>query len=122
MKYGVYVQHTSNGNMIMMSLYVDSILFIGSCISEINKFKKMLMNVFEMTDLGNMIYFLRMEVLHTEKGTIVHQLKYELKLLKRFELTNCKSAVTPSETNHKLDYDSEGDDVDVITFKSLLVV
>ena len=47
----------------------------------------------------------------------MHQLKYELELLKRFELMKCKLAVTPPEINHKLDSDSNSDDVDVITFK-----
>ena len=67
-----------------------------------------------------MVYFLRMEVLYYEKGIILHQLKYELELLKRFELTNCKTAITYIETNHKMDSDVEGDDVDVTTFKQLV--
>lgn len=45
---------------------------------------------------------------------------YELELLKRFELMNCKSALTPAETNHKLDSDDD-DDVDATTFKQLVV-
>ena len=75
------------------------------------------MNEFEMTDLGNMVYFLGMEILYSEKGIILHQLKYERDIMKRFKLTNCKTAITPAETNHKLDSDVEGDDVDAITFK-----
>ena len=46
--------------------------------------------------------------------------KEELELLKRFELLNCKVVVTPSEINHKLDFDSKGDDVDTTTFKQLV--
>ena len=69
------------------------------------------MNAFDMTDLGNMVYFLKMKILHSEKGTIMHQLEYELELLKKLELMNCKSGVTPVETNHKLDSDVDGEDV-----------
>ena len=50
----------------------------------------------------------------------MHQLKYELELLKKFKLENCKVVVRPSETNHKLDSDFEGEDVDVTTFKQLV--
>lgn len=50
----------------------------------------------------------------------MHQLKYELELLKRFELMNYKSSVTPVEINHKLDSDVDGEDVDAITFKQLI--
>lgn len=59
MEYGVYVQHTSDGNVILVCLYVDDILMTGSCTLEINKFKKVLMNAFDMTNLGN-IYFIGM--------------------------------------------------------------
>lgn len=90
MEYGVCMQHTSNGNMIMVCLYVDYILLAVNCSSEINKFKKVLMNTFDMSDLGNMVYFLGMEIIHYDRGIIVHQLKYELELLKIFEMMNCK--------------------------------
>ena len=120
MEYGVYVQHTSEGNMTLVCLYVDDILLTGSSEQEIAKFKKVLMNEFEMTDLGKMTYFLGMEFRYSEKGIILHQLKYELELLKRFNLKNCKIAVTPSDTNQKLDSDSDGKDVDATTFKQLV--
>lgn len=50
----------------------------------------------------------------------MHQLKYELELLKKFELMNCKSTLTPTETNHKLDSDIDDKDVDATTFKKLV--
>ncbi|XP_050918394.1 secreted RxLR effector protein 161-like [Lathyrus oleraceus] len=84
------------------------------------KFKKVLMNEFEMTDLGNMVYFLGMKIMYFKKGIILHQLMYDLELLKRFELKNCNTAITPSETNHKLDSNVKGDDINVTTFKQLV--
>ncbi|XP_050908684.1 uncharacterized mitochondrial protein AtMg00810-like [Lathyrus oleraceus] len=120
MEYGVYVQHIFEGNMILEYLYVDDILLTGSCEHEIAKFKKVLMNEFEITGLGNMIYFLGMKIMYSAKGIILHQLKYKLGLLKRFDLLNYKAAVTPTKTNHKLDFDLEGDDVDATTFKQLV--
>ncbi|XP_050889195.1 uncharacterized protein LOC127094397 [Lathyrus oleraceus] len=61
-----------------------------------------------------------MEILYSHKGIILHQLKYELELLKRFELMNCKSAITPTETNYKLNFNVDGEDVDVTAFKELV--
>ena len=52
--------------MILVFLYVNDILLTGSCPGEIVKFKKMLMNEFEMNDLGKLIYFLGMKVLYSE--------------------------------------------------------
>ncbi|XP_050876685.1 uncharacterized mitochondrial protein AtMg00810-like [Lathyrus oleraceus] len=106
--------------MILVRLYVDDILLIGSCSNDIATFKKLLMNKFEMIDLENMTYFLGMKIMYYDKGIILHQLKYELELLKRFEPMNYKSTITHAETNHKLDSDVEGDDVDATIFKHLV--
>ena len=78
------------------------------------------MNAFEMTDLGKMSLFLGMEFMYFEKGIILHQMKYELELLKRFELENYKVAITPANTNQKLDSDSDGEDVDATTCKQMV--
>ncbi|XP_050890999.1 uncharacterized mitochondrial protein AtMg00810-like [Lathyrus oleraceus] len=80
--------------------------------------RKELMNEFGMAGLGNMI-FIGIEIMYFKKGIILHQLKYELEL-KRFEMLNCKVVVTPADINQKLDSDSDGDDVDVTTFKQLV--
>lgn len=61
-----------------------------------------------------------MKNLHSEKGIIVHQLKYGLELLERFGLMNYKSIVIHVETNHKLDSDYDGEDVYATTFKQLV--
>ncbi|XP_050920389.1 secreted RxLR effector protein 161-like [Lathyrus oleraceus] len=61
-----------------------------------------------------------MEIMYFEKGIILHKLKYELELLKRFELLNYKIVVTSTDKNQKLDSDSDGDDVDATMFKQLV--
>ena len=71
-EYGVYVQHTSDGNMILVCLYVDDIFLTGSSEQEISEFKKVLMHEFEMTDLGKISFFLGMEFLYSKKGIILH--------------------------------------------------
>ncbi|XP_050896183.1 uncharacterized mitochondrial protein AtMg00810-like [Lathyrus oleraceus] len=71
-----------------------------------------------MTAIGNMVYFIGIEIMHSEKGIILHHL--ELELLKRFEPLNCKVVVTPANKNQKLDSDSDGDNVDATMFKQLV--
>ena len=50
--------------MILVCVYVDDILLTGSCPEDIIKFKEVLMNEFEMENMGNMVYFLGMEILY----------------------------------------------------------
>lgn len=78
------------------------------------------MNAFDMTHLRNMVYFLGIKILNSEKEFIVHQLKYELELLKRIQLMNYKSTITPAKTNHKLNFDADGEDIDATAFKQLV--
>ncbi|XP_050898016.1 secreted RxLR effector protein 161-like [Lathyrus oleraceus] len=67
-----------------------------------------------------MVYFIGMKIMYYNKDINLHKLKYELELLKRFELMDYKSAITPVEINHKLDFDVKGDDANATTFKHLI--
>ena len=56
-EHGVYVRR-SNGELLILCLYVDDLLITGSCKKEIEDFKHDLSEEFEMPDLGNLSYFL----------------------------------------------------------------
>ncbi|XP_051141048.1 uncharacterized mitochondrial protein AtMg00810-like [Andrographis paniculata] len=64
-------------------------------------FKHTMMSKFEMTNLGLLKYFLRLEVIQIEDGIFVDQKKYSVDLLKRFNMVNCEVAATPMNINEK---------------------
>ncbi|WVZ24094.1 hypothetical protein V8G54_002638 [Vigna mungo] len=80
-EHGVYVKKTPEGNLLVICLYVDDLLVTGSNPDDIDKFKEMMKSDFEMTDLGELCYFLGMEFTHSEKGLIMHQQRYAKELL-----------------------------------------
>ncbi|KAG7599301.1 Integrase catalytic core [Arabidopsis suecica] len=90
----LYVKKTSKEIMVV-SLYVDDIIVTGSNIKEIEQFKEEMKNEFEMTDLGELSYFLGMEVTQNEEGIFLSQENYAKKLLKKFGMQDCKSLSTP---------------------------
>lgn len=49
-------------NFVVISLYVDNLLVIGNNLELVNKFKKDVQQIFEMTDLGQIVFFLGMKV------------------------------------------------------------
>jgi hypothetical protein len=57
----LYIRN-SNSDYIVVSLYVDDLFVTGNNPRMINQFKAEMMKVFEMTNLGEMSYFLGMEV------------------------------------------------------------
>jgi len=66
--------------------------------AEIEGFKKNMKNQFEMSDLGNLTYFLGVEFEMNAQGVVIHQRKYALDILKIFKMLNCKSNSIPVNT------------------------
>nr|GFB47971.1 putative reverse transcriptase, RNA-dependent DNA polymerase [Tanacetum cinerariifolium] len=83
-------------------IYVDDMVITGNDEEEIKRLKEGLFTKFEMKDLGNLKYFLGIEVLMSPKGIFICQKKYILDLLAEIGMINCKLADTPMMVNQKL--------------------
>jgi hypothetical protein len=119
-EYGVYVREGHEGTgLLLICLYVDDLLITGSDPKEIDELKKILKSEFEMSDLGELSYFLGMQFKYTAAGVIMYKQKYTKDILKRFNMGSCHPVTTPSEVNIKLRRDDEGD-VDASLFKQLV--
>ncbi|RVW52356.1 Retrovirus-related Pol polyprotein from transposon RE2 [Vitis vinifera] len=88
-------------------VYVDDIILIGDHEEKIDLLKKLLTKEFEIKDLGNLKYFLGMEIARSKKGIAVSQRKYVLDLLNETRMLGCKPAETPMDTTVKLE-ESDG--------------
>lgn len=93
---------------MIIYLYVDDLLVTGSCDTEIEQFKEKMKQVFEMTDLCKLAYFLSMEFLHTSGGMIMHQVKYTKEILTKFNMLECNTAITLAGINLELVDSGEG--------------
>ncbi|RVW84320.1 Copia protein [Vitis vinifera] len=78
----LFVKKSHAGKMAILIVYVDYIILFGNDMEELQKLKKYLSEEFEVKDLGNLKYFLGMEVARSRKGIVVSQRKYILDLLK----------------------------------------
>ncbi|WJX32793.1 hypothetical protein P8452_21078 [Trifolium repens] len=119
-EYGVYVKCSDDKHMLIICLYVDDLLVTGSSSIEIENFKSQMKCEFEMTDLGKLTYFLGMELLETPKGMILQQAKYATEILRKFEMLDCNSSVTPADTRAKIEEDTGSDAVDSTMFRQLI--
>ncbi|WVZ02011.1 hypothetical protein V8G54_022817 [Vigna mungo] len=119
-EYGIYIQFAEQVGTIVVCLYVDDLLITGSSTREIERFKTKMKNELEMTDLGRLGYFLGMEFVQTEDGMIMHQRKYILETLERFNLKNCNSMCTPVMANIKLSCHQEEAKVDATLYKQMV--
>ena len=94
----LFVKFSVTGKIAILIVYVDDIILTGDDSEEILKLKKMLATEFEIKDLGNLRYFLGMEVARSKEGIVISQRKYILDLLKETGMLGCKPAVTPMES------------------------
>ena len=97
----VFYRHT-NKKITIVAVYVDDIIITGDDEEEIKRVKGCLSKEFEVKDLGNLKYFLGIEVARTEKGISLCQRKYTLDLLSDMGMMGCRAAPTPIEQNHQV--------------------
>jgi Reverse transcriptase (RNA-dependent DNA polymerase) len=118
-EHALYVK-IENGDMLILSLYVDDLIFMGSSGVMIDEFKMVMKKKFEMTDLGLMSYFLGLEIKQGDEGIFVSQEGYAKGILKRFKMEDCKPVSTPVDCGVKLSRHDKGKVVDVTLYKSLV--
>jgi len=75
-KHGFYVRNSDSGEFLIICLYVDDLLVTDSSKEDMRVFKERIMEEFEMSDLGELSYFLGIEFVSTSKGIFMHQKKY----------------------------------------------
>ena len=76
--------------------------------------------MFEMSMVGELTYFLGLQVKQTNSGIYINQAKYARNLVKRFGLDNAAHAKTPMAANAKLTNDSSSESVDVTLYRSMI--
>jgi hypothetical protein len=87
---------------IFLLVYVDDIIVASSSQEATNALVKSLERDFALKDLGDLHYFLGIEVTKADHGILLSQQKYAMELLTRIGMTNCKSVHTPTSTSEKL--------------------
>ena len=99
-------------------MYVDDIILTGDDTGEVERLKKVLATEFEVKDLGQMRYFLRMEVARSRKGISISQRKYVLDLLIETGMLGCKPSDTPIKARNRME--SDGKPVDREKYQRLV--
>jgi len=98
----LYTRSDLEGNLIIVSIYVDDIVYTSSSERLLSEFKREMMQRYEMSDLGLLHHFLGMGILQTDQGVFIHQGKYAKSLLSKFGLDDCKPVSIPLATGEKL--------------------
>ncbi|XP_050884631.1 uncharacterized mitochondrial protein AtMg00810-like [Lathyrus oleraceus] len=118
-EHALYVKKNGR-NVLLVALYVDDLIFLGSTDQMIEEFKSTMTREFEMTDLGLMRFFLGLEVRQEETRIFISQEKYAKEILKRYKMESCNPASTPMEPRTKLSKFDGGERVEAGKYRILV--
>ena len=107
-------------SLIVAQVYVDDIVF-GSSINHLaQEFSKEMKKEFEMSMVGELNYFLGLQVKQRKDGIFISQEKYAKNLVKRFSLGSKKHSSTPINSLLKLSLDPTDVEVDSTLYQSMI--
>jgi Reverse transcriptase (RNA-dependent DNA polymerase) len=114
----IYVK-TRKDELLMVTLYVDDLIFMGNNQKLIDEFKREMKLEFEMTDLRMMRYFLGLEIKQEKSGIFISQ-AYAREILQKFGISDYNPIATPMELDAKLSKFEGEEAVDSNTYQSMI--
>ena len=109
-----------HGSLMIIVLYVDDLLIIGSSKDENASLKDAMNHAFSMTDLGLLSQFLGLEIAQNKHGIKLHQSKNDLDLLNKFKMKYCNPNKTPFLSGVKLEEVGSSPMVDSTLYRQMI--
>ncbi|GJV72715.1 putative ribonuclease H-like domain-containing protein [Tanacetum coccineum] len=108
------------GNIFLVQIYVDDIIF-GSTLKELcDKFEKLMQDKFQMSSMGELTFFLGLQIQQKKNGIFISQDKYVNEILRKFNYTDVKFVSTPVDLEKPLVKDGDATDVDEHLYRSMI--
>ena len=99
---------------------MDDIIFGSTNKFMCEKFAKMMQRKFNLSMIGKLSFFLRLQIRQTQDGIFIHQDKYTRELLKKFGMSNAKEVATCMASSTYLEKDKKGKDVSAKLYRSMI--
>ncbi|GJZ36588.1 putative ribonuclease H-like domain-containing protein [Tanacetum coccineum] len=107
-------------DIMLVQVYVDDIIFGSTKKSMCTEFEECMHKRFQMSSMGELTFFLGLQVKQQPDGIFISQDKYVADILKKFDFLSIRTATTPIESNKPLVKDEDGVDVDVHVYRSMI--
>ncbi|GKE39372.1 putative ribonuclease H-like domain-containing protein, partial [Tanacetum coccineum] len=107
-------------DILLVQVYVDDIIFGSTKMGLCTKYEKLMHKKFQMSSIGEITFFLGLQVTQKDDGIFISQDKYVDEILKKFGFSTVKTASTPMDTSKPLLKDTKAEDVDVHLYRSMI--
>nr|GEX30238.1 hypothetical protein [Tanacetum cinerariifolium] len=108
------------GDFILVQVYVDDIIFGSSNPQLCREFEALMHEKFQMSAMGELNFFLGLQVLQKEDGIFLLQDKYVGDILKKFKYSEVRSLNTPMDKENPWRKDGTRKDVDLHLYRSII--
>ncbi|KAJ9536269.1 hypothetical protein OSB04_un000541 [Centaurea solstitialis] len=115
----LFIKRTKT-DMLLVQIYVDDIIFGSTKDDMCKEFEELMHKKFKMSSMGELTFFLGLQVKQKPEGIFINQSKYVASMLQKFGMNDAKPASTPMETHKHLTADVEGEEVDVHHYRSMI--
>nr|GEU41552.1 hypothetical protein [Tanacetum cinerariifolium] len=108
------------GDFLLVQVYIDDIIFVSSNPQLCREFKALMHEKFQMSAMGELTFFLGLQVLQKKDGIFLSQDKYVGDILKNFRYSDVRSANTPMDKENPWGKDGPGKDVEFHLYRSMI--
>nr|GFA44852.1 hypothetical protein [Tanacetum cinerariifolium] len=107
-------------NIILVQVYVDYIIFGSTNKAWCDEFEVLMKGEFEISAMGELTFFLGLQVKQLLDGIVISQDKYVKDMLKKFDMESVRTATTPYEVPKHKSKDEPDDAVNVHLYRSMI--
>nr|GEX53461.1 copia protein [Tanacetum cinerariifolium] len=107
-------------DILVVQVYVDDIIFGFTHPRYIQLFSDLMKSHFEISMMGEMTFFLGLQVNQSPCGIFINQFKYVLEILNKYGMESCDPVGTPKEIKDKLHLDQNGTSIDATKYHSMI--
>ena len=107
-------------DIMLVQIYVDDIIFGSTNEQLCINFSKLMQSKYQMSMMGELTFFLGLQVKQCKTGIFISQEKYTKDLLKKFKFDQCSSMKTPIATYGKLGDDKEGKSTPITAYRGMI--
>ncbi|GJT26829.1 retrovirus-related pol polyprotein from transposon TNT 1-94 [Tanacetum coccineum] len=115
----LFTRHAGN-DILLVQNYVYDIIFASTNTAMCNEFANQMTNKFKMSMMGQMSFFLGLQISQSPRGIFINQSKYASEIVKKYGLHSTDSVDTPMIENKKLDEDLQGKQVDATLYRDMI--
>ncbi|GKA32572.1 retrovirus-related pol polyprotein from transposon TNT 1-94 [Tanacetum coccineum] len=107
-------------DILLVQIYVDDIIFASTNPAMCDEFAKIMTSKFKMSMMGQMTFFLGLQISQSPRGIFINQSNYALEIIKKYGMLSSDPVDTPMVDKSKLDKDLQGKPVDPTHYRGMI--